>query len=94
MRNLKTTRGLVTKIAMGIIAVRLLDLFWLIAPETHHEGIVVSWMDIVIPAAFLTLWVGLYMQQLRQRALLPLNDPQFQEALGPVFAGEKPRTAH
>ena len=29
---------------------RLVDLFWLIAPETHHDGLVVSWMDLVIPA--------------------------------------------
>lgn len=94
MRGIKRNGALVSKIAMAVIVARLFDLFWLIAPETHHEGISISWMDIVLPATLLSLWVGLYMQQLRQRALLPIHDPQFQEALGPVFAGEKPSTAH
>jgi hypothetical protein len=94
MRGIKRNPALVTKVAMLLIVARLLDLFWLIAPETHHEGVVFSWMDLVIPAALFALWVGLYLQQLRQRPLLPLHDPQFEEALGPVFAGEKPSTAH
>jgi hypothetical protein len=99
MRGIKSSRPLVRKLAMLIIAARALDLFWLIAPE-KHEGVAislaeaVSWMDLVVPATLLVLWLGLYMQQLRQRPLLPVHDPHFEEALGPVFAGEKPRTAH
>ena len=52
-------------------------------------------MDIVIPATLFALFVGLYLQQLRQRPLLPVHDPQFEEALGPVLAhGANPGTAH
>ncbi|MGE3519763.1 MAG: hypothetical protein AB7J63_12500 [Vicinamibacterales bacterium] len=94
IRRIKQSRPLVAKIAMAIIFARLLDLFWLIAPETHHDGISVSWMDIVLPATLIAIWVGLYLQQLRQRPLLPVHDPQFHEALGTVFAGEQPSTAH
>jgi hypothetical protein len=100
MRGIKSNRNLVRKLAMLIIAARTLDLFWLIAPEKREGGVgislaeAVSWMDLVVPATLLALWIGLYLQQLRQRPLLPVHDPQFEEALGPVFAGEKPRTAH
>ena len=95
MRGIKRRTGLVSKVAIAIIFARLLDLFWLIAPETHHDGLVVSWMDIVIPVTLFALFVGLYLQQLRQRPLLPVNDPQFEEALGPVLAhGANPGTAH
>ena len=31
------------------LVARLVDLFWLIAPEFHHEGLAISWMDIVLP---------------------------------------------
>ena len=86
MRGIKRNPNLVRKVAMLIIVARLVDLFWLIAPETHHEGLVISWMDLVIPATLVSLWVGLYMMQLRQRPLLPVHDPQFEEALGQVFA--------
>jgi hypothetical protein len=95
MRGIKRRTGLVSKVAIAIIFARLLDLFWLIAPETHHDGLSVSWMDIVIPVTLFALFVGLYLQQLRQRPLLPVNDPQFEEALGPVLAhGANPGTAH
>jgi hypothetical protein len=95
MRGIKRNPSLVRKVAMAVIVARLLDLFWLIAPETHHDGLVVSWMDVVIPATLFALWLGLYMQQLRQRPLLPIHDPQFEEALGSVFAhAETPGTAH
>ena len=94
MRGIKRNPSLVTKVAMLVIVARVIDLFWLIAPETHHEGFVLSWMDLVLPAAMFALWVGLYFQQLRQRPLLPLNDPQFEEALGPAFAHADHGTAH
>lgn len=94
MRGIKRNAGLVSKVAALIIFARLLDLFWLIAPEKTHEGRAislaeaVSWMDVVLPLTLLVIWVGLYMMQLRQRPLLPVHDPQFEEALGGVF----PRT--
>jgi len=95
MRGIKQKGSLVSKVAMLILFARLIDMFWLIAPETHHEGLVVSWMDIVIPVTLFALFVGLYIQQLRQRPLLPVNDPQFEDALGPALAhGANPGTAH
>ena len=86
----------VQKVAALIIFARVIDLFWLIGPETHREGLVISWMDVLLPAAMLALWSGLYMQQLRQRPVLPLHDPQFEEAVGALLAapGQNPRTAH
>lgn len=101
MRGIKQNAGLVRKVAMWMIFARLIDLFWLVAPETEHEGGPISmmgalsWQTIVVPLALLALWVGLYMQQLRQRPLLPVHDPQFEEALGPAFAhADNPGAAH
>jgi hypothetical protein len=95
MRGIKRNQGLVSKVCMLIIFARLIDMFWLIAPETHPEGLIISWMDIVLPVTLMALFVGLFTQQLRQRPLLPLHDPQFEEALGSVFAHpDTPRTAH
>jgi hypothetical protein len=77
------------------LCARLLDLFWLIAPEFHQNGISVSWMDIVVPATFGAVWSTCCIYQLRGRAILPLHDPQFDEALGRIIEqGPPPRTAH
>ena len=92
MRGIKRNPGLVRKVAMLVIVARVLDLFWLIAPEIEHEGGQISlagalsWQFLVLPASLVALWVGLYMMQLRQRPLLPVNDPQFDEALGSALA--------
>lgn len=95
-RRFKREPMLLVKIATFIIAVRYIDLFWLIAPDLHKDGFSISWMDVVIPASLLSLWLGFYFQQLRGRALLPVHDPQFQERLGSLLAhaGEEPKAAH
>lgn len=101
MRGIKRNAGLVRKVAMWMIFARLIDLFWLVAPETEHEGGPISmlgalsWQTAIVPLGLFALWVGLYMQQLRQRPLLPVHDPQFEEALGPALAhADHPGTAH
>ncbi len=91
IRGIKRVPSRVRKVAGLIILARVIDLFWLISPETHRNGLVISWMDVVVPLALFTLWSGLFVQQLRQRPVLPLNDPQFDEAVGTLLAGQ---TAH
>jgi hypothetical protein len=82
-------------VAAWLLLLRAVDLWWLIAPELHRDGITVSWMDVVLPLSLGALWLGGFVWQLRGRAILPVNDPQFDEALGAIIerAGEQPRTA-
>lgn len=95
-RAVKRAPETIAKVALAILVARLIDLFWLIAPEFHQHGVSVSWMDLVIPATLILLWLGSFMWQLRGRAILPVYDPQFEEALGAIIeqGGETPRTAH
>jgi len=95
-RAVKRAPGTLVKVALAILVARLIDLFWLVAPEFHRQGISVSWMDIVLPMTLISIWVGCFLWQLRGRALLPVYDPQFEEALGPIIErlGEGPRAAH
>jgi hypothetical protein len=90
-RDLKRHSGLLAKVALFVIAMRLVDLIWLVAPTfaAHgavagegHPGFVfpIHWMDIVIPIGLGGIWLFLFAQQLRSRSLLPLNDPYFREA--------------
>ena len=83
-RTMKREAGLIVKVAIGILFVRLLDLFWLIAPEFHTSGIAVSWVDLVLPISLGALWLGCFISQLRRRTILPAHDPEFEEALGRV----------
>ena len=78
-------------VAILLLFVRLVDLLWLIAPDLHHDGLSVSWLDVVLPIALGGIWLGAFIWQLRGRAILPLHDPQFDETLGPIIErGRRP----
>jgi hypothetical protein len=94
-RTVKREGALLVNVAVGLLIVRLIDLFWLIAPEFHQHGVSVSWLDVVLPLTLGSLWLGCFVWQLRGRAILPVHDPQFEETLGAIIErGAPPRTAH
>jgi hypothetical protein len=87
--------GLV-KVAVVILAIRVVDIWFQIAPNFNHDGIRFSWLDVMLPLSMGALWLGCFVRQLRERPILPIHDPQFDEALGDIIerGGEQPRTAH
>jgi len=94
MRAIKRAPQAIANVAAGILVMRVVDLFFLIAPAFHGDGIAVSWLDILLPLAMFALWLGLFVRELRGRAILPVHDPQFDEALGRIMRGQAPRAAH
>jgi hypothetical protein len=94
-RRVKRERDLIVRVAIGILIVRVVDLFWLIAPEFHQNGVSVSWLDLLLPPSLFAIWLGCFVWQLRGRALLPVHDPQFEEAFGRILERRaQPGTAH
>jgi hypothetical protein len=79
-RDLKRNRGLLAKVAVFVIAMRLVDLIWLVAPNFEHHGFPLHWMDVVLPLGLLGIWLFMFARNLRRLALLPLNDPYFKDA--------------
>jgi hypothetical protein len=84
-RAVKRDPQLLVKVAVAVIVVRLVDLFWLIAPEFHQSGVSVSWLDVVLPLSLGSIWLGCFVWQLRGRAILPVHDPEFDETLGRII---------
>ena len=98
-RRVKRHAQSILQVAIWILGARLVDLLWLIAPEFHHEGLSISWLDVILPVALGSLWLGTFIWQLRGRAILPVHDPQFDETLGRIIQRSTggpthPRTAH
>jgi hypothetical protein len=95
-RTVKREGLLVVQVAALILLARLVDLFWLIAPEFHRDGISVSWLDIVLPLTLGSIWLGCFVWQLRGRAILPVHDPQFDETIGRIIERgiDRTSTAH
>jgi hypothetical protein len=94
-RTMKRTPAIIVKIAAAMLAVRLVDLFWTIAPDFHPDGLTISWLDLVLPLSMGAVWMACFIRQLRGRAILPVHDPQFDAALGSIIErAAQPRRAH
>ncbi len=64
-----------------ILVMRLVDLFWMTAPEFTHGAFHISWMDVAAPAAIGGLWLAMFLWQLSKRPLMPINDSQYDALL-------------
>ena len=51
------------------------DLYWLISPAFHHDGLHLHWLDVVAPVGIGGLWLATFYTQLKKRPLSPLPDP-------------------
>jgi hypothetical protein len=78
-QDLKKRPGMLARVAMFIIAMRLVDVIWLVGPQFRESGFPIHWMDIAVPVGLAGLWLFVFVRHLRSRALLPFNDPYFKE---------------
>ena len=60
---------------------RAVDLYWLVAPAYHPEGLALHWLDAALPVALFGLWVAAFARELAKRPLLPFNDPALPVAM-------------
>jgi hypothetical protein len=79
-RDVKRTASVISKIAVWMIFMRLVDLYWMTRPEFTPRA-VPTWLDIVVPVALIGLWLGFFAMNLKQRPLLPVGDPNLSEVL-------------
>jgi hypothetical protein len=75
-------------IAIFILVMRLVDMFYLIGPNprivTHgaeQGAFIVSWMDIIAPIAVGGIWLWWFFGELLKRPMVPANDPYFENAI-------------
>ena len=91
-RGLKRNAQLLARVALGVFVIRLVDLFWLIAPdlqahghgEAAHAGLKAHPLDLVAPLFLGGVWLLMFTNELRTRPLLTPGDPELQE----ILAGE------
>ena len=89
-RDLKRDARRLKYVALLLIAMRLVDLIWVMVPEfvnRHAEGAAHTSHKMLYVACVLAtiglggLWTGWFFMQMRRRAMVPYNDPQLAEAL-------------
>ncbi len=76
----RNPRLLVTA-ALMVVAVRFVDVAWLILPAFSPAHFRIHWTDLSVPIGIGGLWLAVFSAQLTKRPLLPVGDPDFKEAL-------------
>jgi hypothetical protein len=80
-RELKRNLRRLGFLAAGLLGARVVDLFWLVGPELHLQGLTVHWMDVAASAAVGGLWLAVFAWQLKGQPLLPQADPDLRPRL-------------
>jgi len=77
----------IAMLALFILFMRLVDMFYLIGPSNRISGgyeagaFVLSWLDIVGPIAVGGIWLWWFFGELMKRPLVPARDPYFEGAV-------------
>ncbi len=88
-RSLKRNARRIVLVSFLVLFMRLVDLFWLTAPNFYpgtsaglnNFGLIDAAMYVVCPIAMGGIWLFFFYLNLSKRALLPVNDPGFVEML-------------
>ena len=72
---------LLASVAALVVFMRLVDIFWLIAPVFSGSGFRLHWMDLAAPTGIGGLWLAVFLWQLAKRPLLPASDPRLAQAV-------------
>jgi hypothetical protein len=80
-RDLKRNFRLLGSIAIFVLLMRFVDLYWLITPGFRKDSFGISWLDFTVPIGLVGLWLAWFLTQLEKRPLLPLHALHLEEAL-------------
>jgi hypothetical protein len=74
-RRTKRNIQRLSTLAVVLLCVHLVEMFWLIVPSFRETGLAIHWLDIVAPIAVGGLWIAAFTWLLKRRPLVALNDP-------------------
>jgi hypothetical protein len=80
-RDLKRNAKLLRKIAVFVLFIRMVDIYWQVTPYFYSQRFHFSWMDVAAPAGLIGIWLAYFFIQLEKRPLMPLHEPNLEEAL-------------
>jgi hypothetical protein len=86
-RNLKRDARKLAQVAVVLLAMRVLDLFWLVAPDAPlghgagHGGLHPHWMDLTTVVGVGGVWLWYFVRGLSRRPLLSVGEPDVRALL-------------
>jgi hypothetical protein len=82
-RFVKKNPNLLQKVAIGMIVIRLLDVYWVVEPafyqdelELHGQVFRLHWLDFAAPIGLMGVWIAFFIWQLKRYPIVPVKDPR------------------
>jgi hypothetical protein len=79
---------ILASVAALVVLMRFVDVYWLVRPVFTQAGasprtahFQIHWLDLAAPIAIGGVWLAVFLWQLEERPLLPVNDPEFEQAM-------------
>lgn len=82
-RNVKRRKHSLLIVAVLLLVMRLVDMYWMVLPAFGGGNIGLTWMNIALPFGFGGIWFAYFIWQLRRMPILPVHDPRLE-----VIGGE------
>jgi hypothetical protein len=82
-RGLKRDPHKLVLVALLVLVMRVIDLLWMLVPAFTHERFSLKTVlfALIAPIAVGGIWLWFFFGQLSKRALIPINDPQFESVM-------------
>jgi len=80
-RKLKRDPRRLGRVALLVLVMHLVDVYWLVNPAHGRSLADFHWLDVATLLGLGGIWLAVFVTQLRSRPLLPFNDPYLQEAM-------------
>jgi hypothetical protein len=80
-RDLKRRSSWLSKLALAVFVMGLVDIFWIVAPGFGRPVPRVYWMDLIAPIGIGGVWIAMFINQLKGQSTVPVHDSRIEEKL-------------
>jgi hypothetical protein len=77
-RNVKRKKRSLLIVAVLVLLMRLVDMYWMVLPAFGGGNVRLTWMNILLPLAMGGIWFAYFIWQLQQLPILPVHDPRLE----------------
>jgi hypothetical protein len=82
-RSIKRSAKKVAMVAMFVLAMRAVDIAWIIGPMIAHgeHAPAPNWVDFAAVLGLGVVWLPMFFRNLSQRSVIPAHDPYLKDAI-------------
>jgi hypothetical protein len=81
-RDLKRDARRLQVVAVALLFVRFVDVYWMVEPAFSPGRLAVHWLDVTTLIGVGGIWLAAFFRQVGTRPLLPVGDPLLEEETG------------